>query len=86
MWLSARLSLEQSKYSGNSIQGYPWDQEKCSLNRGAPLIEVTDTKFYCQLSLNPFTPRRDHFINSLYNNYFNTLSSRKVMRIRKIIN
>ena len=33
---------------------------------------------------NPFNPRSDQYVNSLYN--FNTLSSRQVMRINKIIN
>ena len=33
---------------------------------------------------NPFTSRSDYHVNSPYN--FNTLSSRQVMRIKKIIN
>ena len=35
-------------------------------------------------NINPLTPRSDQNINSPYN--FNTLSSRKIMRIEKIIN
>ena len=35
-------------------------------------------------SINPFTPRSDQHVNSPYNS--NTLSSRQVMRIKKIIN
>ena len=35
--------------------------------------------------VNPLTHGSDKFINSSYNNFFNTLSSRQVMRIKKII-
>ena len=37
-----------------------------------------------KVSINPLTPRSDQYVNSPYN--FNTLLSRQVMRIKKIIN
>ena len=35
-------------------------------------------------SVNPFTPRSDQYVNSLYN--FSALPSRQAMRIKKLIN
>ena len=46
----------------------------------------TFAKYYCRVSsflFNPLTFRSDQYINSPYN--FNTMSSRQVMRIKKII-
>ena len=37
-----------------------------------------------KFSFNPLTTRSDHYINS--SNNFNTLSSKQVMRIKRIIN
>ena len=48
--------------------------------------EVSTCRFVIRQhdGLNPFTPRSDQYINSPFN--YNTLSSRQVMRIKKIIN
>ena len=47
-------------------------------------LTIVNLSAYIALYFNPFTPRSDQHINSSYN--FNTLSSRQVMRIKKIIN
>ena len=71
-------SLEQLSLAAVEISLVSMVQLKGLDKKQLPLPQITTGVF------DPFTTRSDHFINSPYN--FNTLLSRQVMRIKKIIN